>query len=270
MTKFSKSALAAALLTGVSAIIATSPATAATKQDKNAQAQQPAPQLKLGDAFRKAAGPVQDALNKSDLTTAASGMDAAEAAAKTDDERYVAAQLRLSLIAKQQQAAGTSGQSDAALAAPLDALIKNPSTPRDQLGKYADVRGTIAFEQKKYADALSYYAKAQAAGYQDADMPLQIAKAKVESGDIAGGVAQIDMVIKADEANGQKAPEDLYRYAIAKLYHTPDRGALLAWVKRWLTAYPSAKNWRDAIVAFGFQGRRRRRWANRRRWTSIG
>ena len=85
-------------------------------------------------------------------------------------------------------------------------------------------------------------------------MGLAIAKSKVESGDVAGGVAEIDKVIKADEASGQKAPEDLYRYAVAKMYKTPDRAGTLDWVKRWLTAYPTAKNWRDAIIVFGFQG----------------
>ena len=251
MITISKTALAAALLAGAGAIATASPAMAAKQKD--AQTQQ-TPQLKLSDEFRKAAGPAQQALNSGDYATAATGITAAEAAAKTDDERYVAAQLRLALLAKQQQAAGSTPQSDATLIPPLDALLANPKTPQDQIGKYANARGTIAFEQKKYADAISYFNRAQAAGYQDPNMPLQIAKAKIESGDIAGGVAQIDTVVKAQEAAGQKPSEDLYRYAIAKLYKTNDRATLLDWVKRWLTAYPSAKNWRDAIIAFGFQG----------------
>jgi len=255
MIKTSKTALIAALLAGAAGFVAAQPAVAKNKQQQPAAGQQAQPQLKLSADFRKVAAPAQQALNSGDLATAATGITAAEAAAKTDDEKYIAEQLRLSLTAKQAQAAGRNNAvGDTTLAAPLDALIANPVTPRDQLGKYAYLRGTIAFEQKKYADALGYFQKAEAAGYQDPDMALQIAKAKVESGDTAGGVAEIDKVIKADEAAGQKAPEDLYRYAIAKLYKTNDRAATLDWVRRWLTAYPTAKNWRDAIYVFGFEG----------------
>ncbi|MGN6375960.1 MAG: hypothetical protein ACTHMG_10425 [Sphingomonas sp.] len=257
MMKIAKTAFVAALLVG-SAGIAVNPAMAKDKQDQNADAQQ-GPKLKLSNDFRKAAAPAQQTLQSGDLATAETQIAAAEAAAKTDDEKYVAAQLRLSLTAKQQQQAGgndaaSQARSDSALAAPLDALISNPVTPKDQLGKYAYLRGSIAFDQKKYADALNYYAKAQAAGYQDANMPLQIAKAKVESGDIPGGVAQVDQVIKADQAAGQPAPENLYRYAIANLYKTNDHATTLDWVQRWLNAYPTAKNWRAAIEVFGFQG----------------
>jgi hypothetical protein len=251
MTTFSKAALAALLLAGTGTIVA-APALAKDKKDEQAQP-------KLSDEFRKAAAPAQQALASGDLATAETGITAAEAAAKTDDEKYIAAQLRLQLVVKQQQAAGGTdaaalARADAAYKAPLDALLANPKTPADQRGKLANARGQIAFNEKNYADALKYYTMAQQAGFQSPDMGLAIAKSKVESGDVAGGVAEIDKVIKADEASGQKAPEDLYRYAVAKMYKTPDRAGTLDWVKRWLTAYPTAKNWRDAIIVFGFQG----------------
>ncbi|TPG22725.1 hypothetical protein EAH87_02710 [Sphingomonas koreensis] len=258
MKMISKTALAAALFVGAGGIVVAQPALA-KDQDKQAAAAPAAPQLKLSEDFRKVAAPAQTALNAGDLATAETGITASEAAAKTDDERYVAQQLRLALVAKQQTAAGTTdaagmARSDAALAAPLDALLNNPSTPAADRGKYAYMRGSIAFNQRKFPDAVTYYTKAQQAGYQDPDMALQIVKAKTEGGDVAGGIAALDGVVKQDEASGQKAPENLYRYAIAKLYKTNDRATLLNWVQRWLVAYPSSKNWRDAIVAFGFQG----------------
>jgi hypothetical protein len=251
MKTISKTALAAALIVAVGGVAVTQPA--AAKQKKEEQAQ---PQFKLSNDFRKVAAPAQQALNSGDLATAATGIAAAQAAAKTNDEKYIADQLKLSLVAKQQQAAGNGGDAakDTTLAAPLEALINNPSTPKDQVGKYAYLRGSIAFEQNKYPDALAYFQKAQAAGYQDPNMPLQIAKAKIENGDVAGGVAELDTVIKADEASGQKAPENLYLYGISKLYKTNDRATTLDWVKRWLSAYPSAENWRKAVYVFGFEG----------------
>lgn len=251
MTMISKAALAALLLAGSSALAA-SPAAAKDKKDDQAQ-----PQIKLSDEFRKAASPAQTALAAGDLATAETGITAAEAAAKTDDEKYIASELRLQLLAKQ-NAGSTDGaamaRADAAYKAPLDSLLSNPKTPADQRGKLANARGQIAFNEKNYPDAIKYYTMAQQAGYADSDMTLALARAKVQSGDIPGGIASLDQVVKADEAKGQKPPEDFYKYAVANLYKTNDRATTLDWVKRWLTAYPSTANWRNAIIVFGFQG----------------
>lgn len=251
MTMISKAALAALLLAGSSALAA-SPAAAKDKKDDQAQ-----PQIKLSDEFRKAASPAQTALTAGDLATAETGITAAEAAAKTDDEKYIASELRLQLLAKQNAGstdAAAMARADAAYKAPLDSLLSNPKTPADQRGKLANARGQIAFNAKNYPDAIKYYTMAQQAGYSDPDMTLALARAKVQSGDIPGGIASLDQVVKADEAKGQKPPEDFYKYAVANLYKTNDRATTLDWVKRWLTAYPSTANWRNAIIVFGFQG----------------
>jgi hypothetical protein len=251
MTRISRAALAALLLAG-SGVLAASPAAAKDKKD---QAQ---PQLKLSDAFRKAAAPAQKALQSGDLAAAETAVTATEAAASSDDEKYIAAELRLQLLAKQNAGApadaATIAKSDAAYKGPLDTLLANPKTPTDQRGKLANARGQIAFNAKDYAGAIKYYTMAQQAGYNSEDLTLGIAKAKVQTGDIAGGVAAIDQVVKGEEAKGQKPSEDLYKYAVANLYKTKDRATTLDWVKRWLAAYPSTENWRNAIIVFGFQG----------------
>ncbi|MBY8828249.1 hypothetical protein [Hephaestia mangrovi] len=250
MTKISKAALAALLLAGSSALAA-SPAVAKDKQDQKQQ-------LQLSKEFRAAAAPAQKALESGDLAAAETGITATEAAAKTDDEKYIAAELRLQLLAKQNAAGATDAASmakaDAAYKAPLDELLNNPKTPAEQRGKLANARGQIAFNEKDYAGAIKYYTMAQQAGYDNPDMTLAIAKAKMQTGDINGGIAAIDQVVKADEAKGQKPPEDVYKYAVANLYKTNDRATTLDWVKRWLAAYPSTENWRNAIIVFGFQG----------------
>jgi len=252
MTMISKAALAALLLAGSSALAA-SPAAAKDKQDDQAK-----PQIKLSDEFRKAASPAQTALAAGDLATAETGITAAEAAAKTDDEKYIAAELRLQLLAKQNANVGTDAaamaRADAAYKGPLDSLLSNPKTPADQRGKLANARGQIASNEKNYPDAIKYFTMAQQAGYSDPDMTLALARAKMQTGDVAGGIAALDQIIKADEAKGQKPPEDFYKYAVANLYKTDDRAATLDWVKRWLAAYPSTANWRNAIIVFGFQG----------------
>ncbi|HVI98746.1 MAG TPA: hypothetical protein VM657_06745 [Sphingomonas sp.] len=253
MRMISKAALAAALLSA-GGLVAATPALAKDKKQE-----QQGPQLKLSDAVRKAAVAAQTALQAKDYATAQTNIDAVLAAATNDDERYIGQALKLSLIAGQSQVEGAgdtaaNARHDQALVAPLDALIANPSTPPTEVGNYAYMRGSIAFNQQKYADALTYYQKAQAAGFTNQDLPLQMVKAKVESGDVTGGVSQLGQLVDQEKAAGRAAPESWYRYAIGKLYKTNDHATTLQWVQRWLTDYPSSKNWRDAIIVFGFQG----------------
>src|SRR3546814_1419944 len=145
MVKISKAALAAALVMTAGGLVVTAPALAKDKKQE-----QQGPQLKLGDAVRKAAVAAQTALQAKDYATAQTNVDAVLAAATNDDERYIGQALKLSLIAGQSQVEGaadaaTNARHDAALAAPLDALITNPSTPPAEIGNYAYMRGRIAF-----------------------------------------------------------------------------------------------------------------------------
>jgi hypothetical protein len=139
------------------------------------------------------------------------------------------------------------------LAKPLDALIANPATPAADRGKYAYRRGALAFNGKQYPIALQYFAKAKDLGYTNPDLGLQIVKAKMESGDVTGATADLDASITQMTAAGQKAPEDYYRYAIAKSYAAKRNADTMAWLKKWIAAYPSAKNWRDVLILSGIQ-----------------
>src|SRR3546814_14331589 len=79
-------------------LVVTAPALAKDKKQE-----QQGPQLKLGDAVRKAAVAAQTALQAKDYATAQTNVDAVLAAATNDDERYIGQALKLSLIAGQSQ-----------------------------------------------------------------------------------------------------------------------------------------------------------------------
>src|SRR3546814_4838654 len=82
MEKISKAALAAALVMTAGGLVVTAPALAKDKKQE-----QQGPQLKLGDAVRKAAVAAQTALQAKDYATAQTNVDAVLAAATNDDER---------------------------------------------------------------------------------------------------------------------------------------------------------------------------------------
>ena len=248
MKMMSQLALAAALAGG--AVLAT-PLLA-----KDKEAAKPAG-LKLTPAFIKAAKPAQDAVNAGDPATAEPLVAAAEAAGTNDDEKYVAAQMRLVLEQKKINAAQTANPNAApdrtAMSKALDTLIASPSTPAADKGKYYFYRASFAYEGKQYPVAIDYFTKARDLGYANDDLGLLLVKAKVESGDAAGGVAELDREITKRAAAGTKAPEDWYRYAIAQSNKRHVKATTLEWLNKYAVAYPTPKTWYEVLATYAIQ-----------------
>lgn len=235
MKSISKLALAAMLSTGVVSTGIALPAAAQKKNDKAAQGP------KLSDAIRKPLAAAQTAIAAKDYPTALAQAAIAEPLATTDEEKYFVSAIQLQ---------ATAPSNDLQKLAPiLDRLIANPRTPAEQLGQYNFLRGEAAFQNKKYAEALPYLQKAQQLGYQNDALQLRIASANIESGNTAGGLAAIESEINAEIAAGRKPSEDLYNYALGKVYRK-DPAATAQWSMRKLKAYPTAKNWREAILIY--------------------
>jgi tetratricopeptide (TPR) repeat protein len=241
--KFSRTALAAVLIAGTSGFAMTAPAAAKKKEEAKGG-------LVVSEPIRVAATATTAALTAKDFATAETNVALIESTAKTEDERYIAQAYRLQLEANK---LGDKGN-PAVLAGPLDALIANPKTPPAEVGRYAYMRANIAYNAKQYPQALAGYQRAVAAGFTAPNMQLQIARVKIQSGDIAGGVADIEKQVAADKAAGRPVDEDLYKYAIVALQKTPDTAGTMRWTRDWLYSYNTAQNWHTAIYVFGFQG----------------
>ncbi|WP_294190513.1 hypothetical protein [uncultured Sphingomonas sp.] len=242
MKRFTNALFAAALLAGGASLAV--PAAIAAPKDKKADG----PALKLSKEVQAPAAAAQTALAANDFAAAETSIAQAEAAAKTDDERYISAALRLNLEAKK---IGANQGSDAALAVPLKVLVTNPKTPPADIGRYNYELGRIATNAKDNAGAAQYFAAAQAAGYTNPNMTLQLVKSKADAGDLAGASTEMDKVIAAQVAAGQKPGEDLYRFMIAKSNQKRNGALTYQWLKKYVEAYPTAKNWRDAVTTFG-------------------
>jgi hypothetical protein len=72
--------------------------------------------------------------------------------------------------------------------------------------------------------------------------------------DATRGAASLDALIAAQAAAGKQAPDNWYRYAMLRLYKANKPGEAVTWATKWLAAYGSKENWRDAIYAYGFEG----------------
>lgn len=243
MKLLSTAALASVLVLGAASVVATAPAEAQRKK-KEAEV----PKVEISKEFRDAIVAGDTAAKAGDLPTAETQLAAAEAVMKSEDEKYFAAQLRLQIANKKNDTPG--------MVRALDALIANPKTPPEDLGRFNYVRGVTTVEGKQPAQALPFLVKARELGFQDPDLNLRIAGAKVDSGDLNGGIADLDRAIVEREASGQKAPEQWYRYAASKLQAAKDETQLADWLRRLVRAYPTAENWRTAINIYRTSGSR--------------
>lgn len=234
MKSVSKLAVAALLSTGLVSAATVMPAAAQKKNDKAAGP-------KLSDAVRKPLAAAQTALQTNDYATALTQLAVAEPLAQTDEEKYYVAALQLQ---------ATAPSNDVQKLDPiLSRLIANPRTPATSLGQYNFLRGEALSQQKKYAEALPFLTKAQELGYQNPNLQIRIASAQMETGNTAGGLSAIEKTINDDIAAGRKPSEDLYNYALGKVYRK-DPAATAAWSMRKLSAYPTAKNWREALLIY--------------------
>ena len=274
MKSISKTAIAAVLALGVTA---GAPAFA-QKKDEKAAAQ---PAIKMSKEARAAQAEVVNTFNtvvipanqafvaaktpenKAALVAALQSMDpklaAFEAIAKTPDEQYVAGSLRYTkeraLVATQNDGNAKAQQAGMATVAPvLDRLLANPSVPAKAQGEYAYDRAWIALNQRQFQVASANFEKALANGYNDPQLRLQIARSKIDGGDVPGGITALNAEIEALKAAGKPVPADYYTLAINRLYTAKSPEAIV-WTQRWLSAYPTQKNWHDAIMTFGFAGK---------------
>lgn len=250
MKMVSRIALAAVLAVGVNDMAFVAPAVAKDKKDA-APTTPP-----LSKEVRAAAIAAEASLNATppDLATAETHVAEIEAAAKTDYERYIAQARRLVVENRKNLAKPEAERSQAVLAAPLDALIANPATPKEELGIRLNERANVAYQMKQYPAAAQFFARARDAGYTNQDLLLNIARSKVEGGDVVGGMADLDTAVAAERKAGRKPPEAWFKYAISRLYKINNSERVEYWTRNWLSEYGTPSNWRDAIYSFGFSG----------------
>ena len=249
MTNTPKAALMAALMISVGSLAVSTPALAKKKEEAAA----PAP--KLSQAFVKPASEAQAKIKAMDWAGATASLDAADAVATTDDEKYTAATLRLTLEqGKLKQASATDPKAfeagAGAMLPALNALIDNPKTPKEDLIKFLLFRGDRNYAGKKYAEAIADYTRARDAGSQSSDLSLQIMKAKAETGDAVGAAAELDRQIGIETAAGRKVPEPWYHYVISKLYKYHFDKEAVTWSANIVKVYPTAANWRQWVRVY--------------------
>ena len=232
--KFNRTALS---LAAASASILAVPAAAAQTQAAPA-ATQPAKQPRVSEAARTEVVALQTAVNAKDSANIPAALAAAQAKAKSADDKY--------LIAKLQLKAAADANDNAAIARAIEAVIASGYDISAESGVLYSTLAKIYYNGKDYGRASTALDRLLQVEPNNVDAIVMLAEARQSQGQTADAIGLIQKAIAVRSAAGQKAQEAWYKRVVALAFNAKLPTAV-ALSRDWVAAYPNAKNWRDAI-----------------------
>ena len=231
--------LVSSLALGAALLVGTVPSIAVAKEKAAA-----APSMTLSKEFRAAAGPAQAAI-KASPAGADAAVTAAEAAATTPDDKFVAAQLRL-------QVGGALKNQVMQQKAVLAMISSGSAMGANDLPKLNFYAGQFAYSANDFPRAIQYLTEADRLGYKtpEQDIYLLLAESNFKANNVPVGLGFVDKAVAAKTAAGGKAPEAWYQRAASVAYKAKLNSESAKWTRAQLRAYPTTENWRSALVVY--------------------
>lgn len=246
MMSVSRMALVAAL--GGTAVLFAAPADA---QRRNRQQPAPAaaqPQgrvLNLTPAERAVLVPLETAAGGTDRAAQDAALAAAQPIVRSPDARYAFARYQMRI-------ADQRGD-NAMLGRALDMSIDSGVAPPNEMVVFLRAQADLALnarDNNKAERALTRLGQLQP---NDIDVQARLAQLRINQGRVADGLTALQSAISASTAAGQPAPESWYRFALARSFDSRDaaiRGRAVGFGRALVGAYPTAVNWRDALLVY--------------------
>jgi tetratricopeptide (TPR) repeat protein len=245
--KFNRSALA--LLAATAGLATASPAFAqygaAAPAPKvttpPAAGQAPAkeePKFNISSQARKEIVALQAAVNGKNTAAIPAALAAAQAKARTNDDKYVIAQLQLK--------AAVDANDTAAMTTAIDAVLASGAAPQGTVVALYNNLGKLHYNAKAFDKAATAFDHVLALDANNVEALVLMAETRNSQGRTADGIGMLQKAIGIRTAAGQKPEESWYKRAVALAYNA--KLPLATTLSReWVAAYPSPKNWRDAI-----------------------
>lgn len=197
--------------------------------------------VNVSKAAQKPIGELQAAVTANDVANIPAKLAAAQAAAKSSDEKLVVAQLQLK--------AALAANDETAQGAAVEAMLASGGIDQAQMPMLYVALGKLQNKNQKYAQAASSFERALAIDPANSDALVWLAESRNSQGQVKEAIALLQRAIQAKTAAGQKVDESWYKRAIALAYNANLPGAIDL-SRQWVTAYPTPDNWRDAIRVY--------------------
>ncbi len=244
----SKLVLGIALATGTAMVaghIVPAEAQAQRKKDKKDKKEE-APKTEYSKEFIAAYSPLNDALNAegADVASLRPQIDALVPLAVSADERNATGGLVYS--------AGVKASDRALQMKGIDMMLTSGKVAAENIGRFNFIAYQQANALKDFATARKYLQSAIDAGFttetiSKSDLQIAMAESYFSADDNVAGLNYLDQAIKARKAQGQPVDEAWYRRGITVSYNNSIVPQVYDMSLAWVSDYPSAKNWRDAV-----------------------
>ncbi|MBA3667780.1 MAG: hypothetical protein H0W65_08670 [Sphingomonas sp.] len=192
----------------------------------------------ISNQARKEIVELQTAVNAKDVANIPAKLAAAQAKAKTKDDKYVIARLQLK--------AALDANDNSAMAVAIEGLIASGAVPSGESVVLYNNLGKLNYNAKAYDKAGAAFERVLQIDPVNQDALIMLGETRNSQGRAADGVTMIQKAIAARRAAGGKPDEAWYKRAVALAYNA-NLPAAPALARDWASAYPSPKNWRDAI-----------------------
>lgn len=234
---------ALALATAALQVGGIGPARAAQKQAQAAAPETaPAPRkVNVSKAAMKPIGELQAAVTANDVANIPAKLAAAQAVAKSVDEKLLVAQLQLK--------AAVAANDETAQGAAVEALIASGGIDQAQIPTFYLGLGRIQHKNRQFAQAASSFEHALAIDPVNTDALILLAEARISQGQTNQAIALVQRAVQVKTAAGQKADESWYKRAVALAYEA-NLPSAIDLSRQWVAAYPTTANWRDALRVY--------------------
>ncbi len=194
--------------------------------------------VSLSAEFAKTYNELAKALEANASADVSAQVTAAHAAAKSPEEHYLAYQLQLK--------AAMGAKNEAEMGKAVAGMLSTGVAPAELQGPLHLANGKVKYNQKQYAEAAAEFQKVLQLDPANAEAKNLLTQTQLNSASPADAVAMLQKSIAEQSAGGAKAPEALYKRALAAAYKAKLPAAVDI-SRQWVADYPTPANWSDAI-----------------------
>jgi len=249
MKSVSRIALGAVLALSGSAMLFASPADA---QRRNRQQAEQAPAATPGQRQfnptrqeRPLLVALETAAGATDVNAQNAALAAAEAGVSSADGRYLLGGLQLRL--------GSQRSDNALMSRGVENLIGSGVATVDEMPNFLGVQATVASALGDHARAERALTELTRLQPNNAQALVNLATIRSRAGNAAGTVEALRRAIALGKAAGQRSDENWHKVAVRTAYDSRDpalRAQSVAIARDWVAEYPTAENWRDALLIY--------------------
>lgn len=206
----------------------------------NQQQQQQGGQLSREE--NAALQPVQAAVQAQNWEAANTALQAAQASIQSPYGRYVVGQFQLQI------GIGTNNQQIQSQA--VDTMLASGGAPAERVNALLDAQVAFAIQAQNYAVAETGLTRLLEGDPNNVERISTLGQVKLRLNKNDEAAALFRRALELSTANGQTAPEDVYRRALATVYQARQAGPAIDLARQLATAYPTRRNWRDALTIY--------------------